>query len=112
MNLQLTYDVSPQLSVTGMLANLVNTCWGGTKAPWTSDNGNVCGYVAGGFGGEILPVGNIYNPAGFNGSIVQPLVKYPYSPLFGPFNQNGKLDQDPVPVLRNGEYQDLVALPA
>ncbi len=88
LNLQMTYDVSPKLSVTGVLANLVNTCWGGTKAPWTFNNGNVCGYVAGGYGGEIFPVGNIYNPPGFNGSIVQPLVKYPYSPLFGVFNQN------------------------
>ena len=38
---------------------------------------------------KSIPVGNTSNPAGFNGSIVQPFVKYPYSPLFGPFNQNG-----------------------
>jgi len=95
MNLQLTYDVSPRLSLTGVLANLVNTCWGGTKAAWTSSNGNVCGYTAGGFAGAILPVGNAYNPAGFNGSIVQPLVKYPYNPLFGPFNQDGNSTKTP-----------------
>ncbi|HEY1653631.1 MAG TPA: TonB-dependent receptor [Candidatus Tumulicola sp.] len=95
LNLQLTYDVSPRLSLTGVLANLVNTCWGGTKAPWTSTNGNVCGYAAGGFGSEIFPVGNFANPAGFHGSIVQPLVKYPYNPLFGPFNQDGNSTKTP-----------------
>ena len=89
MNLQLTYDVSPRLTLTGVLANIFNTCWGGTKAAWTSSNGNACTYTVtpqGGYGGEIFPVGNMYNPAGFNGSIVQPIVKYPYSPLFGAFN--------------------------
>ncbi len=95
LNLQLTYDVSPRLSVVGTLANLVNTCWGGTKAPWTSDNGNVCGYGTGGFGSEIFPVGNQFNPAGFHGSIIQPVVKYPYSPLFGPFNQDGNSTKTP-----------------
>ena len=45
MNMQLTYDVSPRLPLTGVLANIFNTCWGGTKAPWTSANGNVCGYA-------------------------------------------------------------------
>ncbi|MBV8372398.1 MAG: hypothetical protein JOY69_03990, partial [Candidatus Eremiobacteraeota bacterium] len=67
----------------------------GTKAPWTSSNGNVCAYNFGGFGSEIFPVGNQYNPAGFNGSIIQPLVKYPYSPLLGPFNQNGNSTKTP-----------------
>jgi len=95
MNLQLSYDVSPRLSLTGVLANIVNSCWGGTKAAWTSDSGQVCGYAAGGFAGAILPVGNAYNPAGFHGSIVQPLVKYPYNPLFGPFNQDGNSTKTP-----------------
>jgi len=85
MNLQLTYDVSPRLSLTGVLANLVNTCWGGTKAPWTSSNGNVCGYNIVAYG-AVAPVGNIVNPAGFNGSIVQPFNRYPYAPLLGVFN--------------------------
>ncbi len=91
MNMQLTYDVSPRLSITGVLANIVNTCWGGTKEPWTSSNGNVCAYSTtpyAGFGGEIFPVGNDYNPPGFHGSIIQPLVKYPYYPLMGAYNQN------------------------
>jgi hypothetical protein len=85
--MQLTYDVSPRLSLTGVLANLINTCWGGTNAPWTSSNGNVCGYdiVA---TGAIAPVGNLFNPPGFHGSIIQPFNKFPYAPLLGTFNQN------------------------
>lgn len=95
LNLQLAYDVSPRLSLTGVLANIVNTCWGGTKAPWTSTSGNVCGYAIGGFAGAIPPVGNVYNPAGYHGSIIQPLVQYPYNPLFGPYNQDGSSTKTP-----------------
>jgi hypothetical protein len=92
LNLQMSYDVSPRVNLTATLANIVNTCWGGTRAPWTVTDGNVCSYAADGnqqgFAGEIQPVGNMYNPPGFRGSIVQPLVKYPYSPEFGPYNAN------------------------
>ncbi len=95
MNMQLSYQVSPRVQLVGTLANIFNTCWGGTPEPWTSGNGNVCGYGTGGFGSEIFPVGNIYNPAGHNGSIIQPLVKYPYGPLFGPFNQDGSSTKGP-----------------
>jgi Carboxypeptidase regulatory-like domain/TonB dependent receptor/TonB-dependent Receptor Plug Domain len=95
MNMQLSYDVSPRIQLVGTLANLFNTCFGGTKAPWTSNNGNVCGYGTGGFIGEINPVGNDYNPAGHPGSVVQPFVKYPYNPLYGPFNQDGNSTKTP-----------------
>ncbi|HEY3676422.1 MAG TPA: hypothetical protein VGK84_10575, partial [Candidatus Tumulicola sp.] len=88
MNAQMSYEVSPRVTLTAVFANLLNTCWGGTQAPWTSPNHNVCAYESGGYEGEVLPVGNTYNPAGFNGSIVQPFVKYPYSPVFGVVNQN------------------------
>ena len=107
MNMQLSYDVSPRVQLVGTLANIFNTCWGGSTEPWTSGNGNVCGYTVGGFGSEIFPVGNIYNPAGHNGSIIQPIVKYPYGPLFGPFNQDGSSIEGSVPVLRDGEDQAL-----
>ncbi len=91
-NLQLSYDVSPRISLTGTLANIVNTCWGGTVAPWTVTDHNVCSYAAQGyqqgFAGELEPVGNMYNPAGFHGSVIQPLVKYPYGANFGPSSPN------------------------
>jgi hypothetical protein len=83
---QLTYDVSPRISVVLTAANIVDRCWGGTKAAWTSVPGissnNVCfwgqtgpegspGYAGVGF----PPVGNIYNPPF---SSVQPFQRYPY----------------------------------
>ncbi len=33
MNMQLSYDVSPRVQLVGTLANIFNTCWGGTTAP-------------------------------------------------------------------------------
>ena len=83
MNLQLSYDVSPRLTITGVLANIVNNCWGGSAQAWTTTSGQVCGFIAGGYQGEIFPVGNVYNP----GDHIQGLVKYPYTPVFGPYNQ-------------------------
>ena len=92
LNLQLSYDVSPRISLTGTLANIVNTCWGGSVEPWTITDHNVCSYAANGyeqgFASEIQPVGNMYNPAGFHGSIIQPFVKYPYGAQFGPASPN------------------------
>jgi TonB dependent receptor len=90
MNMQMSYEVSPRVSLVGALTNIFNTCFGGTKAAWTSSFGAACSYNISGVGGEINPVGNIYNPAGYaTGSIVQPFRKYPYGVTFGPFNQNG-----------------------
>ncbi|HTA39165.1 MAG TPA: TonB-dependent receptor, partial [Candidatus Acidoferrales bacterium] len=92
MNLQLSYDVSPRVTLTGTLANIFNTCWGGTAEPWTSSNGNVCSYAQQGYqqgyASEIEPIGNMYNPAGFRGSVVQPFLKYPYGAQFGPASAN------------------------
>ena len=31
VNFQAEYDVSPRITLTAVLANIVNTCWGGTK---------------------------------------------------------------------------------
>ena len=92
MNLQISYDVSPRVSLVGTLANIFNTCWGGTKEPWPFTDGNVCSYAANGYqqgyAGEIEPVGNMYNPAGYRGSVVQPFAKYPYGAQFGPSSPN------------------------
>jgi hypothetical protein len=84
MNLQLSYDVSPRITITGTLANIVNNCWGGTPEAWTTTSGQICSFVAPGqLATGVTPVGNIYNP----GDHIQPFVKYPYDPAFGPYNQ-------------------------
>ena len=88
MNLQITYDVSPRVTLVGTFANIVNTCFGGTTAPWTfNSNHQVCGYATVA-SGDIDPIGNRYNPAGYGWSVVQPILKYPYGPLFGPYNDD------------------------
>ena len=92
MNLQLSYDVSPQVSLVGVLANIVNYCWGGTRTPWTFSDGNICAYgtIDGAVFGYIYPVspygspGAVVNPPGQPGSIIQPFRKFPYEPSFGP----------------------------
>ncbi|HEV7180108.1 MAG TPA: TonB-dependent receptor, partial [Candidatus Baltobacteraceae bacterium] len=46
-NIQLSYDVSPRISAQLTLANVFHSCFGGTKAPWTSAypaGQAVCGY--------------------------------------------------------------------
>ena len=65
-NLQLSYDVSPKITLVGTLANIFNTCWGGSSEPWTVSNGKVCHYGIVG-AGAIPAVGNVYNP----GSTIQ-----------------------------------------
>ncbi|MBV8148699.1 MAG: TonB-dependent receptor, partial [Candidatus Eremiobacteraeota bacterium] len=97
-NLQLSYDAGPRIQLVGTLTNIVNYCWGGTRTPWTFNDGNLCGY--GNVLGTVYPVapygtpGAIVNPRGYPGSIVQPFRKYPYEPEFGPALiavQNGSL---------------------
>jgi hypothetical protein len=88
MNFQLSYDVSPRISITGVFANIFNYCFGGTKEPWTVNDGNLCSYDN--VLGTVYPVapygtpGAIVNPPGFPGSVIQPFRKYPYEPTFGP----------------------------
>jgi hypothetical protein len=90
-NLQVSYDVNPRISLVATAANLVNYCWGGTKAPWTFNDGNICQYATPTLSGILNPVapyttpGSTANPPGHPGSIIQPGVKFPYGPNPGPF---------------------------
>lgn len=62
MNLQLSYDVSPKVTLQLTAANLWHTCFGGTKGPWTTaypPSSTVCGYYPNG-----LYVSNYYNGTG------------------------------------------------
>ncbi len=87
-NLQMSYDVSPRITVVGSLVNIVNYCWGGSQMPWTYNDGNICAYNN--VGGTIYPVapygtpGAVINPPGNPGSRIQPFRRFPYEPNFGP----------------------------
>jgi hypothetical protein len=79
--------VSPKVTLVGTFANIVNTCWGGSKEPWTVVNSNICAYStlnnSGGFG----PVGNLYNPPATVADF-QRLIQYPYAGYAGSVNPN------------------------
>ena len=87
MHAQLSYAASPRVSFTLNVANIVNSCFGGSVEPWTKDapkatcGGGTAGNGAGGYNqpgyNAPLPYGaNIYNP----GSTFQPMVEFPYQP--------------------------------
>jgi len=81
-NLQVSYQVSRKVTLVATFANLVNTCFGGTKAAWTYNDHNVCSYGVNNTQGGILPVANVYNP----GSTFQPVAQYPYGAYLGAYN--------------------------
>jgi hypothetical protein len=89
-NLQLSYEASPKVTLVATFANLVNTCFGGSKEPWTSGNHNFCSYGLV-YGGLLPPVGNVYNP----GSFVQPSLAYPYQAALGAVNVDGNSTKTP-----------------
>jgi len=87
-NLQISYQASSKVTLVGTFANLVDTCWGGTKAAWTLPNDhNVCSYNLLNTGGAVGPVGNLYNPPATVGSF-QRLLRYPYGAYYGQTNSN------------------------
>lgn len=80
-HLQLSYDLSPKVSLTLTLANLLSTCFGGQNTPFTYYwSRAVCQY--GGLAQALPPVGNVYNPH----DNVQTFQRYPYEPGFGTYN--------------------------
>ncbi len=59
LNLQMTYDVSPKVTLQLTAADLWHRCFGGTSAPWTAaypPNQYNCGYAA-----NSLYLANFYN---------------------------------------------------
>jgi Carboxypeptidase regulatory-like domain/TonB-dependent Receptor Plug Domain len=87
MHAQLSYLASPRVSFTVNVANIINSCFGGSVEPWTLDapkgscGGGTSGNGAGGYNqpGYNAPLrygANIYNP----GSSFQPIVEFPYQP--------------------------------
>ncbi|MBV8333663.1 MAG: TonB-dependent receptor [Candidatus Eremiobacteraeota bacterium] len=80
-HLRMSYDVSPRLSLTLTLANIVSTCFGGQQTPFTYYwSHGVCQY--GSLSQAYPPVGNVYNPR----DNVQTFQRYPYEPDFGTYN--------------------------
>jgi hypothetical protein len=87
MDAQISYDLSSRTSARLTLANILQSCFGGSQEPWTGGRPQ-CGYDV--VQGHIPPVGNIYNP----GDTIQRLVQYPYGNILTatPFNMYLALD--------------------
>ncbi|HEY1681836.1 MAG TPA: TonB-dependent receptor [Candidatus Tumulicola sp.] len=91
MGLQFGYAVTPRIQLTATLANVVNTCFGGSAENWTAaykPNGIVCGYAPNGFAyvGNQPGAGFFYGASGHdpaNGTAGYPGVfNQQYQPLF------------------------------
>jgi hypothetical protein len=87
LHAQLSYQASTRIAFAVNVANIINSCFGGSVEPWTKDApkatcaGGTSANGAGGYnqpGYNVpLPYGaNIYNP----GSAFQPIVEFPYQP--------------------------------
>lgn len=82
-HLQIGYELSPRVSLTLTLANLLQTCFGGQHTAFTYYWSNqTCLYTNLIGGPTTPPVGNAYNP----GANVQTFLRYPYEPYFGTYN--------------------------
>jgi len=75
MHMQMTYDLSKNVTLVLNATNLVSTCFGGTSVPWAVTN--ACGYTTTSF--VTGDIGNLYNP----GATIQPYLNTPYVPAFG-----------------------------
>ncbi|MBV8372966.1 MAG: hypothetical protein JOY69_06870 [Candidatus Eremiobacteraeota bacterium] len=91
LGMQFGYDVSPKIHLTATLANIVNACFGGSTANWTSTykpNGIVCAYApnGGAYIGSQPGAGFFYGASGHdpaNGTAGYPAVfNQPYQPLY------------------------------
>ncbi len=100
MGALIRYDVSPRVTASLTLTNIVNYCFGGSKTPWSSKfgpNSYVCGYgMNNGYFGNY--VGPLPGQAGFGGGfyygasptaaengspVYAPAFNYPWQPLIG-----------------------------
>ncbi len=90
-NVQITYDVSPKVTLTGTFTNIFHTCFGGTSEPWTSANSpgpNICGYSpAGGVLNSTIYPNNFYNGTGIGDKAANKYVT-PYNQSYYPTTLN------------------------
>jgi len=90
INAALTYDVSPNVRASFVLANIYNRCSGGTSTPWSAawpPGRSICAYGNNGFApSPIAPHGGFYNGSGpndtaANGVALNPYIAHTYQPI-------------------------------
>jgi len=105
-NLQISYEVSPKVTLTATFANLINRCFGGQVTPFTyNTSSNICSYSTLYSSGSLVPpAGNIYDPCTAapstpclaGGTVPVPQYqRFPYEPAFGPVNVDGNSTRQP-----------------
>jgi hypothetical protein len=72
--MQISYDISPKVTLQVIGTNLWNTCFGGSNAPWLTGHKTGCWYTT-----PAAYIGNFYNP----GNSIQQAFAFPYAPAFG-----------------------------
>lgn len=90
INTAVTYDISPKIRATAILANIWTHCSGGTATPWTAafpPGNSICQYGSNGFApSPIAPFGGFYNGSGpndiaANGVALNPYLAHTYVPI-------------------------------
>jgi hypothetical protein len=90
LNVGLSYDISPKIRASAVLANVYNHCFGGTATPWTAawpPGNNICQYGSNGFApSPIATHGGFYNGTGpndvaANGVPLNPYLAHTYQPI-------------------------------
>ncbi len=108
LGMQLSYDFSPRITGSLMLTSLVNTCFGGSKTPWStaySPSGNTCGYASNTFyvGGGFYN-GTSFNDTAANGVPAQKYFTQSYVPTYGDPNSGN------YPLALNAYFQVKIKL--
>jgi hypothetical protein len=105
-NISMSYDLSPRVSAQLTLANVFHTCFGGTKAAWTSVYGpgpTVCGYTHNG-----LYTSNLYEGTSANDSAANGFTPYAWqTQSYDPTNGN---DAGTIPTPFNAFFQVQIKL--
>ncbi len=89
MGLSLHYDISPRVSATAIVANLVNACFGGSATPWSAANPPsqyVCGYSPNPFYIANFYNGTSPNDRTANGVPLNPYFAQSFAPSYGDNN--------------------------
>lgn len=91
MGLQMTYDLSSQVTANLIVANLVNQCFGGSSEPWTQQfapSSSVCGYGSNAFYISNFFNGKSPNDTSFNGVPLNPYFAQPFVPSAADVNSS------------------------
>ena len=90
LNTALTYDLSPSIRASVVLANIYNHCFGGSSTPWSKawpPGNSICQYGSNGFApSPIATHGGFYNGSGpndlaANGVPLNPYLAHTYQPI-------------------------------